>query len=57
MNWQKLWTGLRCWLSFHALKKDDSPTNGVWWAFCKDCGARYAGEYDPVYGHTHWKPR
>jgi hypothetical protein len=48
---------LRCRLGFHDLKKDSGPVNGVWWAFCRRCGARHAGEYDPATGETTWKYR
>ncbi len=48
---------LRCFFGLHALVKDDRPVNGVWWAFCSRCGARYGGEYDMAYGHTVWRPR
>ena len=50
-------TRLRCFLNLHALQKDYKPVNGVWWAFCRHCGARYAGEYDMAIGETHWRAR
>ena len=48
---------VRCFFNFHALVRDPQPVNGVWWAFCGRCGARFAGEYDPCYGETIWKPK
>lgn len=45
---------IQCFLGFHLLKADKRPINGVWWAFCSRCGARFAGEYDPAYGTTKW---
>jgi hypothetical protein len=48
---------IRCFFNFHDLMKDEAPINGVWWAFCRRCGARYAGEYDMATGETIWRPR
>ena len=47
---------IMCFFRFHDLKKDRVPINGVWWAFCSRCGARYGGKYDPMYGTTTWNP-
>jgi hypothetical protein len=46
---------IACFFGGHRLRKDPRPVNGVWWAFCEHCGARYGGEYDMATGETHWR--
>ena len=48
---------IKCFFGIHLLDKDLAPVNGVWWAFCSRCGARYAGSYDMATGETIWKPQ
>ena len=51
------WTRVRCALGCHRLRIDDEYVNGVRWAFCVDCGARYECSYDMAYGHTIFRSR
>lgn len=44
-----------CLLGFHRLRRNAALYRGQMWAFCDHCSARYVGEYDPMYGTTHWR--
>lgn len=53
----KRWRKILCGFGWHRLRLDREEINGVWWAFCVDCGARYEQLYDMTYGHTYFRPR
>lgn len=41
-EWAQKRSHLSCFFGFHALWKDKEPINGVQWALCARCGARFS---------------